>query len=119
MIRTVKDLLEELKDKDLDMPIGEALSITAKMDIYDIYERDCDEEDCISHLANSGYEAATKDEEFLDIFVSRYRHKFDSEFGTWDNIDSTIFYFQEELEQYKSPENDDFDESATGDSKCM
>lgn len=118
-MRTVKDILEEVKDKNPEMPIGEALSSIAKMTIYDIYERECDKEDCIGHLTDNGYEAATKDRDFMDTFVSRYRHKFDYEYGTWDNIDSTIFYFQEELKQYKLPENRGNDENEIEDSDYM
>jgi len=99
---TVNDLLNQLKDKDPDMPIEQALSLTAKMDIYEIYQRECDEEDCVGYLTEHGYEASAKDKDFIDGFVTRYRHKFDCEFGTWDNIEATIDYFQDELDKYGS-----------------
>lgn len=100
MIRTVKDLLNELKDKDPEMPIAEALSLSVKMDIHDIYQRECDEEGCRGYLIQKGYEAATKDTDFMDVFVGHYRHKFDSEYGTWDNIEGAMSYFQEELDGF-------------------
>lgn len=100
MIRTVNDLLNELKGKDPVMPIGEALSLCAKMDIYELYQRECDEQDCIGFLIERDYEAATKDKDFMDEFITRYRHKFDCEYGTWDNIAATMFYFKEDLDKY-------------------
>ena len=119
MIVTVKDLLKELEGKNPDTPIGEALSLTAKMDIYNIYRRECDEEDCIWHLKQKGYETATNDKEFMDNFVSRYRRKFDSEYGTWDNIEATILYFEDDLKKYNSEESDNGEDDSESDDNCM
>ena len=112
----VKELLDELKDKDPEMPLEEALSFSVKIEIYEIYERECDEEDCVGYLKQMGYEAATEDKDFINRFVSQYRHKYDSEYGTWDNIDGTISYLEEELKKYTST-GDCSDEGTGGD--CM
>jgi len=106
MSRTVKELLEELEDKDPDMPIEQAVSFGTKIYLHEIYERECDEEDCISYLTDNGYGPATKNTDFMDMFVTRYRHKFDSEYGTWDNIASTVFYFKDELADYQSDDDE-------------
>jgi|GEM_PF-3817216 len=93
----VKDLLKELENADHEEPLYNALSFSTKDYLFSAYKHECDLEDCKGHLIQSGYIKAVQNKEFMEEFATRYRRKFDSEYGIWANIDGTIEYYKDEL----------------------
>ena len=66
--------------------------------IYDYVQEIRDREDCHTWLINQGLYSLADNKEFCKALCHRYRSDYDSEYGTWDNIDSAFNYVKDMAE---------------------
>lgn len=86
--------LEELCDKH---NINDSL-LTNKM--YDMMQEEFDREDITCWLECSSYPMLAENDKFVESLVYWYRRRYDSEYGTWDNI-TTAFSYMADMPEWK------------------
>lgn len=67
--------------------------------MYDTLQEEYDKEDVVSWLeSDSSYPSLAENDDFVDYLTFQYRRRFDSEYGTWDNIASAFDYVKDMTE---------------------
>ena len=62
----------------------------ALLGFYDILHEQYDTEDAKTWLLKEGLDSLAEDEEFLESFIATYNDRYDSEYGTWDNMSAAL-----------------------------
>lgn len=70
--------------------------------IFDCQERLYNKEDCRQWLENNGYSSLSENEKAVEFLSDISYHKWDCEYGTWDNIENGFKYIK-----YYMEDNDD------------
>lgn len=70
----------------------------ALLRFYDILHEVYDTEDAKTWLLEEGLDSLAEDEEFLESFIATYNDRYDSEYGTWDNMSAALDWMADTTE---------------------